>query len=43
MLPPNNLAIRQLSQDEAVFEATLHKLRAEACSKGQHSIREQQA
>jgi len=30
MLPPNNLAIRQLSQEEGISEATLHKWRAEA-------------
>ena len=35
MLPPKNLAIRQLSQDERISEATLHKWRAEARSKGQ--------
>lgn len=35
MLPPNNLAIRQLSQDEGISEATLHKWRAQARSKGQ--------
>ena len=35
MLPPNNLAIRQLSQDEGISEATLHKWRADARSKGQ--------
>ena len=35
MLPPNNLAIRQLSQDEGISEATLHKWRAEARSKWQ--------
>ena len=35
MLPPKNLAIRQLSQDEGISEATLHKWRAEARSKGQ--------
>ena len=35
MLPPNNLAIRQLSQDEGISKATLHKWRAEARSKGQ--------
>ena len=35
MLPPNNLAIRQLSQDEGISEATLHKWRAEARNKGQ--------
>lgn len=35
MLPPNNVAIRQLSQEEGISEATLHKWRAEARSKGQ--------
>jgi transposase-like protein len=35
MLPPNNLAIRQLSQEEGISEATLHKWRTEARSKGQ--------
>jgi len=35
MLPPNNLAIRQLSQEEGISEATLHKWRAEARGKGQ--------
>jgi transposase-like protein len=35
MLPPNNMAIRQLSQDEGISEATLHKWRTEARSKGQ--------
>jgi transposase-like protein len=35
MLPPNNLAIRQLSQDGGISEATLHEWRAEARSKGQ--------
>ena len=35
MLPPNNLAIRQLSQEEGISEATLHNWRAEAHSKGQ--------
>jgi transposase-like protein len=35
MLPPNNVTIRQLSQDEGISEATLHKWRAEARSKGQ--------
>jgi DNA-binding Xre family transcriptional regulator len=25
MLPPNNIAIRQLSQEEGISEATLHK------------------
>jgi transposase-like protein len=35
MLPPNNLAIRQLSQEEGISDATLHKWRAEARGKGQ--------
>ena len=35
MLPPNNMAIRRLSQEEGISEATLHKWRAEARSKGQ--------
>jgi transposase-like protein len=35
MLPPNSMAIRQLSQEEGISEATLHKWRAEARSKGQ--------
>jgi transposase-like protein len=35
MLAPNNLAIRQLSQEEGISEATLHKWRAEARGKGQ--------
>jgi len=35
MLPPNNTAIRQLSQEEGISEATLHKWRAEARGKGQ--------
>ena len=35
MLPPNNLAIRQLSQEEGISEGTLHKWRAEARGKGQ--------
>jgi hypothetical protein len=34
MLPPNNLAIRQLSQEEGNSQATLHKWRAEARGKG---------
>ena len=34
MLPPNNMAIRQLSQDEGISETTLHKWRAEARGKG---------
>jgi len=35
MLPPNNLPVRRLSQDEGISEATLHKWRAQARSKGQ--------
>ena len=35
MLPPNNLAIRKLSHEEGISEATLHKWRAEARGKGQ--------
>jgi transposase-like protein len=35
MLPPNNMAIRQLSQEEGISEATLDKWRAEARDKGQ--------
>ena len=35
MLPPSNIAIRQLSQEEGISEATLHKWRAEARGKGQ--------
>ena len=35
MLPPNNMAIRQLSQEEGISEATLHNWRAEARGKGQ--------
>jgi hypothetical protein len=35
MLLPNNLAIRQLAQEEGISEATLHKWRAEARLKGQ--------
>jgi transposase-like protein len=35
MLPPNNMAIRQLSQEERISEATLHNWRAEARGKGQ--------
>lgn len=34
MLPPTNMAIRQLSQAEGISEATLHKWRAEARGKG---------
>ena len=35
MLPPNNMAIRQLSQEEGISEATLHNWRVEARGKGQ--------
>ena len=35
MLPPGNMAIRQLSREEGISEATLHKWRAEARGKGQ--------
>ena len=35
MLPPNNMASRQLSHEEGISEATLHKWRAEARGKGQ--------
>ena len=35
MPPPNNMAIRQLSQEEWISAATLHKWRAEARGKGQ--------
>ena len=35
MLPPSNMAIRQLSQEEGISEATLHKWRAAARGKGQ--------
>ena len=35
MLPPNTMAIRQLSQEKGIFEATLHKWRAETFGKGQ--------
>jgi transposase-like protein len=35
MLPPNNMAIRRLSQEEGISEAALHKWRAEARGKGQ--------
>jgi transposase-like protein len=35
MLPPKNIAIRQLSQEEGISEATLHKWRAVARGKGQ--------
>ena len=35
MLPPNNVAIRQLAHEEGISEATLHKWRSEARGKGQ--------
>jgi hypothetical protein len=35
MLPPNNMAIRQLSKEEGIAEATLHKWRAQARGQGQ--------
>ena len=35
MLPPNTIAIRQVSQAEWISEVTLHKWRAEARGKGQ--------
>ena len=35
MLSPNSLAIRELSQDDGVSEATLHKWWVEALSEGQ--------
>lgn len=35
MLPPNNLAVRRLSQEEGISEATLHKWRGQARNKGQ--------
>ena len=35
MLPPNNMAIRQLAQEEGISAATLHKWRAQARGKGQ--------
>ncbi|WP_296428272.1 transposase [Yoonia sp.] len=35
MLPPDNMAIRQLAQEEGISEATLHKWQAEARGKGQ--------
>jgi transposase-like protein len=34
MLPPSNLSVRSLSQEEGISEATLHKWRAEARGKG---------
>ena len=35
MLPPNNVPLRRLSQDEGISEATLHSWRKEARGKGQ--------
>ena len=35
MLPPNNMAIRQLSKAEGIAEATLHKWRSAARGQGQ--------
>lgn len=35
MLPPHTMAIRLLSQEEGISEATLHKWRAEARGRGQ--------
>jgi len=35
MLPPNNMAIRHLAQEEGISQATLHKWRAQAREKGQ--------
>jgi transposase-like protein len=34
MLPPHNIAIRQLSQEEGISEGTLHNWRAQARGKG---------
>jgi len=34
MLPPNNMALRQLSREEGISEATLHKWRKAARGKG---------
>ena len=34
MLPPNNVAIRQLSREEGISESTLFSWRAEARGKG---------
>ena len=34
MLPPNNMAIRQLAQEEGISAATLHKWRAQAARQG---------
>ena len=35
MLPPNNMAIRQLSKEEGISEGTLHAWRSQARNKGQ--------
>lgn len=35
MLPPNNMAIRQLSKEEGISEGTLHTWRSQARNKGQ--------
>ena len=35
MLAPQNMALRQLSREEGISEATLHKWRAQARGKGQ--------
>ena len=35
MLPPNNVAVRQLSREEGISEGTLYMWRAEARGKGQ--------
>lgn len=35
MLPPNNMPLRQLSEEEGISQATLAKWRAEARAKGQ--------
>jgi transposase-like protein len=35
MLPPNNMPLRRLSQEEGISQATLAKWRAEARAKGQ--------
>ena len=38
MLPPNNMAIRQLAQEEGISAATLHKWRAQARGKARVSF-----
>ena len=35
MLPPGNMAIRQVSQEEGIAQATLHKWRSQARGTGQ--------